>query len=1691
MFFYCRISSFVFRSILAAVLLFLSISAHSSGVIRDVSFSADGSSGYAVGESSDGSGAVFRSSDGGSVWVRESAVRASSPFVIVQLLSGGQCRAIDGSGLLLRSGDSGETWRPVAVTSPSRTDFTKALFVTEHGGLGILPGGSLLYTADGGVRWRHTSVGSAVDVCTDGESAYALCANGSVYASYSLSEWQLTGMLPSSDTPSCLCADGGTVYAGTAGGSVYYRAPGSSEWERTKVSGAPVKRLAVSGDALFALSSDGLYTSDIDINNGTLSRFTRVQLPDGFTPAEISAGGNAACLLSPSGDALLCDDTRGEGRRIWRSAGTVQGAVSVSVDNNGAGIIFGCSDGTVRHGTLPPPGQPLSVRQGAISVGGLNAVHASGALAAAVGDEGAVLCRQAQDSVWRLTRVNTPRGLLSVSTDGRHAVAGSEGGVRYETSDILREPFREMHAGAEKGGVTSLLLDGDALYSGTSSGEIYRTDNASGATYPSVLSPPSGKGRGPVNAVCTYQGTAWAAGGSGMIRKSPLSQGNPDLWHAQTGGTVRLDAANGSARSGDILFAVSETGAVFRSVDGGSAWTAVPLENSARLNAIHFCGTAPLYGMAVGENAALTTSDGGSTWTRRTLPPSVLGTFNSVYMTGPDEAWIAGRDGSGRGIIIHYREGSFSDATPSSIPPLRSVSFSGGAGFAVGEGGVTLWFEGGSWEKSLTPAGGENWVAYAYNDPDKASSLLSVHARDRMTVYASGEGGVLLKSVDGGKTWSPRESGTDSDLLVISAKPCGELAIGGDGSVARTLADGTDGFSVRHYYDRLGRLVASQNSEQRSMSPMRYSYTLYDGLGRVTETGEFESGRAEGLTEDDFRQPGFIALYAGQRREVVRTFYDRSVCPDAARHFKARKQENLRNRVSAIICQETYGDSARYDHATHYSYDMHGNVKELVLDNPGLEPLGHRYKTVRYGYDLVSGNVNEVSYQEGEADRYSHRYAYDADNRITRVHTGADGFTWDDDAAYRYYRHGPTARTELGDRKVQSVDYVYTLQGWIKAVNGDALSSGQSQNQNPQDNGVFAKDAFGYSLHYNGSDYSAIAGNSGFLSAVSSGDMADLFNGNISRMATRITESAANGGRLHLGTQVRDFRYDELNRLVASDTNEDGTPSDKYATTYSYDADGNIKTLTRNDGDGRAMDGLTYRYAKDADGNILSDRLLHVNDAVDADANDADIDDQGDFAQNDPGRQNYAYDKTGNLVKDKSEEIAEIRWCASGKVKEIIRTQGSARPNLRFSYDGLGNRISKTVTYPTPMNGIDEVTTYYARDAQGNVLAVYERRSYEDGSEELYLTEQHIYGSARLGMRKPDLLLAKSDEDVETNLTMSSRALGEKRYELTNHLGNVLAVVSDKRLPNDEPDIVSVSDYYPYGMLMPDRNYDAEEYRYGFGGHEKESEMAEDMYSTEYRLSNTRLGLWVTPDPLFAKYPSLASYNYCRNNPLIFFDLDGRKFDKNNEKKAMKMEKIIDYKIQKLQKLQKLQEEGDDTQEKIAELVQSKTDISDMRSSDDYFRFEKVNHKDNTIRDLNGKGLPITLRTKDNEITMFMDNKKNFHEPRHGGQIARKEINIDINGNITGNYTYEAEISAYRAEYSSQGLIYIPQINIFDENIKLKLTDPTLNIKKEFGVKIMNINQINKEMLKNMYDTQGINQRPIYLDYPPFFWKEK
>ncbi|HTF81916.1 MAG TPA: hypothetical protein VL947_09330 [Cytophagales bacterium] len=124
-------------------------------------------------------------------------------------------------------------------------------------------------------------------------------------------------------------------------------------------------------------------------------------------------------------------------------------------------------------------------------------------------------------------------------------------------------------------------------------------------------------------------------------------------------------------------------------------------------------------------------------------------------------------------------------------------------------------------------------------------------------------------------------------------------------------------------------------------------------------------------------------------------------------------------------------------------------------DNPiVLDPNKYIVKSVSYDYDLISGKVNEVSYQGGEADQLLHRYAYDGDNRLTAVYTSSNGEDWTREAKYDYYAHGSLAKTVTGALSIDSSVYAYTLQGWIKGVRGEHFS---------------------YALGYNPNDYKAIS----------------------------------------------------------------------------------------------------------------------------------------------------------------------------------------------------------------------------------------------------------------------------------------------------------------------------------------------------------------------------------------------------------------------------------------------------------------------------------------------------------------------------------------------------------------------------------------------------------------------------------------
>ncbi len=89
-----------------------------------------------------------------------------------------------------------------------------------------------------------------------------------------------------------------------------------------------------------------------------------------------------------------------------------------------------------------------------------------------------------------------------------------------------------------------------------------------------------------------------------------------------------------------------------------------------------------------------------------------------------------------------------------------------------------------------------------------------------------------------------------------------------------------------------------------------------------------------------------------------------------------------------------------------------------------LQEMCTGLKTIDYEFDLISGKVNKVLYQDGKWDQFYHWYKYDAENRLTDVLTSRDNidFTesqWNKEARYQYYLHGPLARTILGQQNVQ------------------------------------------------------------------------------------------------------------------------------------------------------------------------------------------------------------------------------------------------------------------------------------------------------------------------------------------------------------------------------------------------------------------------------------------------------------------------------------------------------------------------------------------------------------------------------------------------------------------------------------------------------------------------------------------------
>ncbi|MGY5351350.1 RHS repeat domain-containing protein [Wenyingzhuangia sp. IMCC45533] len=86
----------------------------------------------------------------------------------------------------------------------------------------------------------------------------------------------------------------------------------------------------------------------------------------------------------------------------------------------------------------------------------------------------------------------------------------------------------------------------------------------------------------------------------------------------------------------------------------------------------------------------------------------------------------------------------------------------------------------------------------------------------------------------------------------------------------------------------------------------------------------------------------------------------------------------------------------------------------------------------------------------------------------------------------------------------------------------------------------------------------------------------------------------------------------------------------------------------------------------------------------------------------------------------------------------------------------------------------------------------------------------------------------------------------------------------------------NVNDYYPFGMLVPNR-HGGTDYRYGFQGQEKDNEVKGEGNSLnyKYRMHDTRVGRFFAVDPLAAEYPHNSPYAFSENRVMDGIELEG------------------------------------------------------------------------------------------------------------------------------------------------------------------------------------------------------------------------
>ncbi|MDJ1503567.1 DUF6443 domain-containing protein [Cytophagaceae bacterium BD1B2-1] len=375
------------------------------------------------------------------------------------------------------------------------------------------------------------------------------------------------------------------------------------------------------------------------------------------------------------------------------------------------------------------------------------------------------------------------------------------------------------------------------------------------------------------------------------------------------------------------------------------------------------------------------------------------------------------------------------------------------------------------------------------------------------------------------------------------------------------------------------------------------------------------------------------------------------------------KETASKTKVLTVSTGTNTSDTKEWLLAIQY-YDQYGRVIQTVSDNypNGQDIVSSKYdfagkvlKTQQNHTAQIDGVVVNQLEQQGFT-RYDHA------GRVKKIEMQIKGDMRKTLVAYEHNELGTIVRKRLG-ADLQKVDYTYTIRGWLHKVNDPALTE--------------LSDLFGMEIDYNSTDDGSI--------------ITPQWNGNISRVAwkSRTDEIA----------RSYTYGYDGLNRLTAAAYQSNRTLEKFSLSGMTYDNNGNIRTLKRNNllstenntaPTFGVVDELTYSYK--GNGN----RLRAVGDAATTTLVSAGFKDG--FVQAGDETQEYNYDAVGNLISDKNKKISSIIYNVLNLPEKIIfdRAEPQADEVIENVYNAAGVKLLRRV-YKVGNDGSESEVkmTYY------------------------------------------------------------------------------------------------------------------------------------------------------------------------------------------------------------------------------------------------------------------------------------------------------------------------------------------------------------------------------------------------------------